>query len=326
MSVDDRRIEAWRGRRSGNCAARKIFVAMLVLLSAASPAPAGVEKASPVMDVSLRGERVRMAFDPWFGGAASQLHFRGMQFINASDHGRLVQSALSLDGWGECLNPTEAGSVNDGRQRRTTSRLLGSEVRNGVWHSRTQMAYWIAPGDPHQVNPSDLRVHREPQPCSPDPARRHVTSARNSLRLSDVVLDKHISVAGPARDLLRFSVAFELKRGHEQVMFEALTAYLEPRFDRFYELDGSGRLVQMTPVQASDRPVIAATSNGRHAMGMAARAGSNLKLGVFRWPDTSKLNCFGARGPITAGSHRFECFVSVGSLEEVRATMARFDR
>ncbi|MDB5036802.1 MAG: hypothetical protein JWQ35_330 [Bacteriovoracaceae bacterium] len=44
-----------------------------------------------------------------FAGAIYSLTWAGKEFINHDDHGRELQSAISFDGYGECLNPTEAG-------------------------------------------------------------------------------------------------------------------------------------------------------------------------------------------------------------------------
>ncbi len=301
------------------------FLAFLVsLLSLAIPAAAQAPK-SPVLRARIGTDPFEIRFDPWFAGAISGLTFRGKSYVNAADHGRLIQSALSLDGWGECLNPTEAGSVADGRQRRTTSILERQEIRGNTSFSRTRMAFWMPPGAPHLVNPFDLKVYSTPQPCSTDKSKAGVTGALNRNAVSDVRLEKQIEVGHFMANLIRFRLTFDLPSAHRQAVFEPLTAYLEPEFDRFYALEPTGALVSIRPVHSGRRSLIAATSDGKHAMGFAS-SDAGMDIGAFRWPDTSKLNCFTARAPVARGDHAFECLIAVGTLEEVRRALVAIRR
>ncbi|HWH22947.1 MAG TPA: hypothetical protein VNT25_06660, partial [Allosphingosinicella sp.] len=270
---------------------------------------------------SINGDPILLRFDPWFAGAVSELRFRGKSYVNAADHGRLIQSAVSFDGWGECLNPTEAGSVADGRQRRTTSILLSARVEGASAQMRTRMAYWMPPGAGHRVNPKDLQVRSSAQPCREDGRFPEATRARNGTAVSDVVLDKRIALRKP--NMLVFDVGFELPRAYRQAMFEALTAYLEPEFDRFYAFERkSGSLLPVKPQLGGARPLVVATRDGKHALGITSGR-SDLLFAAFRWPDTSKLNCFAPKEPAKAGKHRFSCTILVGTLEEVRSSLVR---
>jgi hypothetical protein len=85
------------------------------------------------------------------------LIFRNVEFVNAFDHGREIQIGIS-DGRGECYNPTEAGSVNDGIGMGTTSKLLGVNTQDNILHTTVSLirfstnnlkgypAFWLAPG------------------------------------------------------------------------------------------------------------------------------------------------------------------------------------
>src|SRR6185312_14270838 len=80
-------------------------------------------------------------------GAIDSLTWRGTAFINSYDHGRELQSASSFNNWGECFNPTEAGSRDDGTGWTSTSRLLSLRVERQRLTTRTRMAFWLAPGE-----------------------------------------------------------------------------------------------------------------------------------------------------------------------------------
>ena len=84
-------------------------------------------------------------------GAIQSLTWDGVEFINSIDHGRELQSACSFDNSPaanpETFNPTEAGSCKDGALPASTNRLLEIAAAGNHLRTRTQMAFWLAPGD-----------------------------------------------------------------------------------------------------------------------------------------------------------------------------------
>jgi hypothetical protein len=70
-------------------------------------------------------------------GAIDYLAWNGMQFINAADHGRELQYAISNQ-YGECYNPTEAGSQLDGSGPSTSSKLLGANTNGNIYRTVSQ--------------------------------------------------------------------------------------------------------------------------------------------------------------------------------------------
>lgn len=54
----------------------------------------------------IGGEPLTMRADPWFAEAIDSIWFRGIEYLDSADHGRLLQAAITFDGYGECLNPT----------------------------------------------------------------------------------------------------------------------------------------------------------------------------------------------------------------------------
>ena|GEM_PF-5196778 len=82
-------------------------------------------------------------------GAIHSLTWGGREFIDSADHGRQLQSAANFDAgkpfFPEVFNPTEAGSSADGQI--STSRLLELKIAERELATRTQMAFWLRPGE-----------------------------------------------------------------------------------------------------------------------------------------------------------------------------------
>lgn len=86
------------------------------------------------------------------GGAVQSLRWQNIkalggatkEYIDAFDHGRLLQCALSFDNAGEAYNPTEGGARNDGGvSKRSTSRVM-IKASGNVLETMAQLAYWDA--------------------------------------------------------------------------------------------------------------------------------------------------------------------------------------
>jgi hypothetical protein len=111
-------------------------------------AGAGVGRAQTSRTLEVRwdvdGEPLVLRSNAGFAGAVSSLRFRGVEHLDAADHGRLLQGAISFDAHGECLNPTQAGSSSD-KPGRSTSRLLSASLGPTGYRTITRMAYWLRP-------------------------------------------------------------------------------------------------------------------------------------------------------------------------------------
>ena len=108
-------------------------------------------------------------------GAIDSLQWHGREFINSTDHGRQLQSAGFFDNTpeanAETFNPTEAGSRDDGAGTDSTSPLLELVASGNHLRTRTQMAFWLAPGE-----------------------RSGGQLARNTNTLSNYVLTKDVTI------------------------------------------------------------------------------------------------------------------------------------
>src|ERR1017187_10554437 len=111
--------------------------------------------AAPRPDLSIsakvNGSALTLRTSARMAGAIDSITWGGKQFINAYDHGRELQSASSFDGYGECLNPTEAGSDKDGPGPQSSSRLVSGKARGRTLETTIEMAYWLVPGTPYHT-------------------------------------------------------------------------------------------------------------------------------------------------------------------------------
>lgn len=254
-------------------------------------------------------------------GAIHSLTWRGKEFIDSVDHGRQLQSAASFDCaaagpfWAECYNPTEAGSRHDGAGPTSTSQLLAIEATERVLTTKTQMAFWLRPGDKSEGRP-----------------------AKNSKLLSDHIVRKKVQIGyGKQDQLLHYTVVFTLPPGerHTLAQYEALTGYMPAEFDRPWGYDPrTEKLVELTKVNGEQPlPVILSTADGKFAMGVYSpekpRAGyAPIGYGRFHFPreKVNKWNCvfrIRDKAQVPAGEYAFQMFVPIGTLEEVRETMGK---
>ncbi|MFO0878991.1 MAG: arylsulfatase [Gemmataceae bacterium] len=250
-------------------------------------------------------------------GAIDSLTWNGKEFIDSADHGRQLQSASNLNAGkrmlAETFNPTEAGSRADGAGPRSSSKLLALEARGNELRTRTQMAFWLRPGEKSAGNP-----------------------AYNTTVLSNHLVAKCVRIGyADMPNVLDYQVTFTLPAGehHTQATFEALTGYMPWEFADFFAFNpGTGKLEPLTdgPGEQS-RPVVLATRDGRHAMGIYTPPGAGRSgPGYGRWrftPDrVVKWNCvfrFERPDGIPPGDHTFQIFVPVGTKAECEAALRK---
>jgi hypothetical protein len=244
-------------------------------------------------------------------GAIHSVTWDGKEFIDSLDHGRQLQSAANFDCAGrfipEVFNPTEAGSRADGVGETSSSRLLRLSVDGPELRTRTQMAFWLAPGEESEGHPA----------CNDGVLSNHMVSKRVRIGHRG---DPHV---------VEYEVTFTVPEGerHTFAQFEAVTGYMPPEISRFWTYDGAtDGLVPLDDgpgEQAS--PVVLATPSGSHAMGVYSPEPSP-GYGRFRFRDerVNKWNCvFRVRDPqrVKPGDYRYRTFVVVGTLDDVRRAL-----
>jgi hypothetical protein len=284
-------------------------------------APAEFTRPISVRNSAL-GSDIVVTITPRVAGAIHSVTWNGREFIDSFDHGRQLQSAVSFDAGSrfspETFNPTEAGSRNDGRGDRSTSRLLKLQYGRNWIETRTQMAFWLAPGQ----SSNGVRA-KNTELCSQHLLNRRVTIGFRGL---DHVLEYETTFIVPASE------------GHRYAQFEAVTGYMPPEFSVFWKLNpttGRGERLSDGPGEQA-LPVVLSTPEGSHAMGVYSPdqpAVGYEQAGYGRWrfaaQRVTKWNCvFRVRNSagIRPGDYRFRSFVVIGNLRTVVNTLSKLDR
>lgn len=305
-------------------ARRQLGVALLWGMSAANVSSVylSAQKTPLSGNAVIRSENgITIRTTSRLAGAIHSLTWNKKEFIDSHDHGRQLQSAINLDFNGsrlrpETFNPTEAGSCNDGAGQTSTSRLLQVTNTPNSLKTRTQMAFWLAPGQQsggHQ--------------------------ARNRVLLSDHILEKEVTIGYQKMPrVIVHDATFHLppNEKHRYAQFETLTGYMPQEFDRFWALNlDDGKLMPLTDGPGEQRhPVILATYSGSHAMGCVTPNVSTGKewsgpgYGRFRFEEAKVVKwnvVFRLKNPhrIQPGAYSFRTFVVVGDLKGVRRDMVR---
>ena len=287
--------------------------------------PTMIFAADPDGNATIRGtagsSEIVITTTARLAGAIHSLTWNGKEFIDSFDHGRQLQSASNLDCatpiTGETFNPTEAGSRDDDVGQKTTSRLLFLRAEPHALQTVTQMAFWLAPGEKSGPN-----------------------LAKNTTVLSDHLLTKRVTIGYKnLPHVISYDAAFGLPIGerHTEAVFEALTGYMPPEFEKFYQFNPqSGELEPLTTPDFPDSkedalPLVFAVPGGTHAMGIYAPPQPQPNVtgptyGRFRFPAEKvvKWNCvFRLRNPagIAPADYPFRMFVLVGDLDTVRNSL-----
>jgi hypothetical protein len=242
-------------------------------------------------------------------GAIHSVTWGGKEFIDSVDHGRQLQSASNLDAGqapirAETYNPTEAGSRLDHVGPRSTTRLLEIEAHGNFLRTKSQMAFWLAPGEKSGAHP-----------------------ARNTTTLSNHLLEKRVTIGWQGHEqIIAYDVVFSVPAGefHRQAVFESLTGYMPPDFEKFWGYDvRAGRLEPLTDGPGEQlRPVVLATPDGKFAMGIFS-PDAGARYGRFRFARERvvKWNCVfrppAAKTGFPAGDYAYRHFVVVGDLATV---------
>ena len=249
-------------------------------------------------------------------GAIHSLTWKGVEFIDSTDHGRQLQSASNFDAGsqftGETFNPTEAGSRHDGAGPVSTSRLLHLITTPNSLQSTTQMAFWL-PGETSQGHP-----------------------AKNKTPLSNHLLTKRVQIGIEGfPNVIQYDVTFSTPIGefHRYAQFEALTGYQPARFSQFWTCDPrTGQLAELSDGPGEQAlPIVFSTHDENFAMGIyspdqPSSGFEHAGYGRFRFPAQRvvKWNCvFRTRNAegVPAGDYSYRMYVIVGTRQTVAETL-----
>jgi len=262
------------------------------------------------VSVPVRGSVAVLTLGRRFGGAAVSFTYRGQQYVNNDsgrevNYGRQMQSAVTFDGLGECFNPTEAGGKYDRGKPSSSSRLMSWRATDRTLESKTDMAFWMAPGDRHQL-----------PGCG---GTWEGNIAQNTAKLDGYLLSKAITLGEPIANAMRYDTTFHIPSRKKSGRFVPVVIHLPQVFSAIYtwspeeglrETDrGNGR---------GQRVFIVSTKDGAHAMAIYSPARNGAFFyGFKKWPNTTVTRVVFERELDAISDHRFENFIIFGTLKEV---------
>ena len=228
-----------------------------------------------------------------FAGAVSSLIFRGKEHLDSRDHGRLLQSASSFDGYGECFNPTEGGASHESPNENVS--VLKSARVDGCGR------------------------------------RKSLTKAVNTVPTSGHLLDKRLTVGLPGfPNVIDHQVTFHVPTNFSEGTFEASTGYVPKEFSRalYYDPEHGAEIDPGNRQGEQAFPVILATTDSLYAIGVYSPQLplNGLGYGRFSFPDVNKWNCVFRENNITPRPYNFQCLIILGTLHEVENTLRMLDK
>jgi hypothetical protein len=258
-----------------------------------------------IMSRKIGTDTLTMRSEPKFAGAISSLTFRGQEYVNSADHGRLMQGAIAFNDRFECLNPTQAGGSRDRRnvgQQSSSKRLLSYVTQENDVFVTTRMAYWLRPGMTCEI-PGSGRAPVE-----------------NKQRLSEDVyaISHRLGMNGHA-NLAHMEITYDIKGTYQSAVVEALTIYTPLAFDTFHALNPATGEMTLEPTATpgeTNSPVILSTADGAHAMAFISLQ-KGATYARFRFPDTNKISLVYRDTDGIAGLNQYSAAWAIGTREEV---------
>ena len=267
------------------------------------------------------GSTITVKTSSKFSGAVNSLVFRGMEFIDTTDHGRLLQSAVSFNGLGECYNQTEGGYARDSKVEESSKLLSTTKIGNKLW-TFSYMGYWLEPNYYYENG------------CNGDASK--VYSENKTIR-SNILLEKQI-VVGLTNfpNVIVHNVTYHVPEAYESAVFEASTIYATRKFTKsiYYNLT-TRESVDPNGVQGEQQhPEILYSGDEKNAIGIYSPHlpqnyyGDLVGYGWFG--DSSlfgfnKANCVFRSENVKPNSYKFQCMYAVGTLKEVKETLVKLN-
>lgn len=206
----------------------------------AGPTTAGLSSAAAGADHTLVANGISIVFAKRLAGAVWTLQWKGHDFVGVTEgNGGSLQSALAYDvrqgESPEVENPTEAGNVRD-QGGRTSSRWVQAAKSGSEIYTKTQMAYFIPPGEVVASSPAKSR-------------------ARGRGVLSDTTMSKRVSIGYKSfKNVIRYVLQFDCPSPHWFTQIEVLTGYMPRAFTRMYTVENGKARAQAGPIYSRSPP------------------------------------------------------------------------
>lgn len=252
-------------------------------------------------------------------GAIDSITWNGTEFVNSWDRGREYQSDATFNSRGECENPTEAGSRDDG-QGATSKSLLQTLVINAANRLTTasRPAYWLGSG---QISPGCGGV------ASTVPGQP-----------STMGFSKTVTIGVPsAANAIKYAATYTVPEAKTQSTFEIIAGYTPGRtFVNFWRFNTvTSVLTQVFPAVGgntggSPTPTILATADQTRAIGLLCPHVAGISHDQANFTEasrvtanaTTKHNAAVAGGVLAAGAVKtYTCYIVLGTFANVQTGM-----
>lgn len=241
-------------------------------------------------------------------GAIGSLTFRGMEYVDSTEHGASLQSASSYDGMGEAYNPTEAGTSYDGpTDSSSSSVLLNLTAIDNTLITFTNMALW-----------------------------EHY----NGLTLNNELFSKTVVIGfNGLQNVVQYNVNFYVPQPHTFATFEAVTGYMPANFTEYYAYYLDTNMLVQLPTTGysgfnSNNVIITATADGKNAMA-ALSLSPNAVIGSWgntlfylnnAKEPTNKWNVVFYETNVQIKTYSYQMLLIVGTMDEVIDSIKKLGR
>jgi hypothetical protein len=255
-----------------------------------------------------------------YAGAIGSITWNGKEFIDSKDHGRLLQTATTFNNWGECYNPTEAGSQKDFTGPTSSSILRYLSTAGNCLETNIQPCFWVPPGE--TTNTCGL--------------------AKNTTVVSDHIFTKRVSIGLPGMPhVVKYDVDIWVPEHYTSFSWEVLTGYLADEFTSFWNYDPATQSLTSVPTLGGhgaegDLPEILSTPDHNYAMGIYCSDRTSNSNGRYWGPRYNKVggtdaqgiqnkwNCiFRSQDSGAYGNYQFHCYLIIGTLNDVTSSMTQ---
>lgn len=270
-------------------------------------------------------------------GAIDSLTWKGKEFVDSYDHGRQIQTAWTVNNYGQCYNPTEAGSSSDGTGPLSSSILLDiNKSSSNSYYTKSKPAFWDPPG--FQDTGCNFSLNGTNGPWLGG-------IAVNKTIVSDWLLEKWVTIGyedipNVIKYVSKITVPTKLDVTIDYIVLEQPAGLLPGDFLIWKQYNPSNfLLVEPTSFQGiSKYPHVLITQNGNYAFSVYSPEVSeqgleNLPQYPYVGYQARFLPQFNLSGngvriaktePFTTGSiHTYVSYIVIGNPEQVRQSLKK---
>lgn len=205
------------------------------------------------------GQPLTVSTSNQFAGAVSSIRWGNKEFINNWDHGRQLGFNAGFFNRGECYNPYETGSKEDGSGPTSSSRLLAMQASGNRLESTTQMAWYLSTRVPR---PGFGDSCGDPNQWLPVPSP--YTGPLSDYRVRKIVTIGFAGIPNVIEFLSELYVPEQVQKGSNQIL-----AVMPYAFSSMWSYDVVSKdYRKVRGLSGEDDSIkIAATSDGNYALG-----------------------------------------------------------